>query len=301
MSINSENTSPKSVSMPLEELLYDEEIDINELPSTYAQYKALVSSQIERKYQALGKIYHGIMQEPEFHALMNSTPSPADKVKRFETTLEKAGRLLESFAVAVELLGSALLPEASLKMKYRSMMAHKANKGLRDKLESDEAKIERNVQILYNEAKEIAMRYNIPVELIDQYFANEDYVSMDKLIVKARKCKHGLRYNPVTGQVKCIRKREVQREMQREMQRETSKEKPSKPSCYNRRKPDCITTEHCTWEVGKRCKSKVKIEKDKKNAFNTYQNPIYNTLSPVPRNFGAIVNNPLYNRRSPSS
>jgi hypothetical protein len=290
--------------MPLEEVFNEEEIDISRLPDTYAQYKAMVSSQLEKRYRALVKINQALSQEPEFLALMNTIPSSADKVKRFDTTFEKAGRLLESFTVAVELLGTALLPETSLKMKYRAMVASKANKGIKDKLDNDEAHIERNVQILYNEAKDIAVQYGIPVELIDQYYANEDYVSMDKLIVKARKCKHGLRYNSVTGQVKCIRKREVQRDMQRDMQRQTQGEKPKrapKPSCYQRRKDDCINTDHCTWEVGKRCKSKAKVEKDKKNTFVTHQNPVYNTLSPAPRNFGMVVDNPLYNRRSPLS
>jgi hypothetical protein len=287
--------------MPLEEVFEEEEIDLSRLPGTYAQYKAMVSAQLEKRYRALVKINQALSQEPEFLALMNTIPSSADKVKRFDTTFEKAGRLLESFTVAVELLGTALLPETSLKMKYRAMVASKANKGIKDKLESDEAHIERNVQILYNEAKDIAVRYGIPVELIDQYYANEDYVSMDKLIVKARKCKHGLRYNPVTGQVKCIRKREVDRKMHHEQKRDSHVAKAAKPSCYQRRKDDCINTDHCAWEVGKRCKSKAKIEKEKKNTFVTHQNPVYNTLSPMPRNFGVVVDNPLYNRRSPLS
>ena len=302
MSYSREITSPQSVSMQMQQILYGDEMDINQIPGTFAQYKALVSSHMEKKYQALIKIYQNLTQEPEFQTLLNTAPSSADKVKRFETTYEKAGRMLESFGVAVELLGSALLPEASLKMKYRAMVASKNNKGLRDKLESAEAKIERNVQVLYNQAKDIAQRYNIPVEIIDQYFANEDYVSMDKLIIKAQKCKHGLRYNPVTGQIKCIRKREVARAAKNNpTQGDTMlREKARKPSCYQRRKDDCMNTDHCTWEVGKRCKSNAKIEKDR--AFVTHANPLYNTLSPQnfkPQKFGAVVDNPLYNRRSP--
>lgn len=286
MSLIPEFVSPKSISMPSEP-----EIDIQELPETFGQYKALVHSEIEKKYQALTKTYKAIEQEKEFQSLLNTVPSPTDKVKKFETTYDKAGKLLESFAGALELLGTALLPEASWKLQFRAMVAQKNNKGLRDRLRSDEAKIERNVQVLYNEAKDIALKYNIPTEIIDGYLANEDYVSMDKLIVKARKCKHGLRYNPLTGQVKCIRKREVERAAPREVQ-------PPKPSCFQRRKNDCINTEHCSWEVGKRCKSKAKIDKDIKNAFTTYNNPGYDVISPSPRVRFPLQNNPLYGRTS---
>jgi hypothetical protein len=299
--MTSEFVSPNSVSMPLEQILHEEEMDIDKVPPSFAQYKELVHSQLEKKYQALIKMHKSIELEPEFQALLNTVPSSADKVKRFETTYEKAGKMLESFAIAVELLGTALLPEAALKMKYRSMITSKENQGLRQRLQSDEAKIERNVQILYNQAKDIAIQYNIPTELIDQYFANEDYIAMDKLIVKAKKCKHGLRYNPATGQIKCIRKREVVGKVrQGEMEMEASKGQKQKPSCYQRRKNDCITTTHCAWEVGKRCKSKAKIEGDKKNTMVTYQNPLYHKVSPPPPNF-RVANNPLYSKKTSSS
>lgn len=288
-----QNTSPKSIAS-----MASDEMDIEHLPDTFAKYKMLVSEKLEKKYQDLIKTYQTISQQPEFVTLLNTEPSASDRVKRFETTYEKAGLLLESFASAVELVGSALLPEAALKMKYRAMISHKSNKGLHDKLQSDEAKIQRNVQILYDQAKEIAVRYQIPVEIIDKFLANEDYVAMDKLIMKDKKCKHGLRYNSMTGQIKCIRKREVMRAQKEPKHLGQAKQ----PSCYQRRKDDCVNTPHCTWEVGKRCKSIVKMEKDKgkekngKPAFTNYENPMYNAKSSSPFANYQVVSNPLFTR-----
>lgn len=231
------------------------------------------------KYQDLKKIYQNISDEPEFQTLLNTAPSASDRVKQFETTYEKARLLLESFASAVELL------EANLKKKY-----HKSNKGVRD-----EGKIQRNDQIvyIYDQAKEIAIRHQIPVEIIDEFLASEDYVAMDKLIMKDKKCKHGLRYNPKTKDIKCIRKREVIR-----TQKEPTTQ-AKQPSCYQRRKDDCVNTQHCTWEVGKRCKSIAKLERDKKkdiSAFTNYQNPLYNVASPSPLANYQVITNPLFKR-----
>lgn len=210
------------------------------IPASFEEFEAQFKDNLRNKFKEIESTIKRLMQHPEIGRLMSTPPGPSDKTKRFETSYEVERELINTLGICAGALQKALAPTEILRFNHQAAMIHQARLPMKEVVNDNEAKIQEEIQKLYTQAKDVAIRNNIPLEDIQTLYENEDYEMMDKLISKDARCKNGIVVNKENGVITCVRVRPKR------------ERKQDGKGCSTKRKANCNAPQ-CEWITGKRC------------------------------------------------
>lgn len=211
-----------------------------EIPQSFEEFENQFKNHLRTKFKEIEATIKRLMQDPDIAKLMMTAPSPSDKTRRFESNYQVVRELITTLGVSAGALQKALAPTEILRFNHQAAMIHQARLPMKEVVNDNEAKIEAEIQKLYTQAKDVAIRNNIPLEDIQTLYENEDYEMMDKLISKDARCKNGIVVNKENGVITCVRVRP------------NRERKQDSKGCSTRRKNNCNPPQ-CNWVTGKRC------------------------------------------------